>query len=167
MDEGPETWFDRADTPGVEGKDATLRAAFARAVEDLKARLGGDPAAWTWGALHTIELQHPVGRASAALAPLFNRGPFPLSGHTNTVNKGEFPEEDYRVKSGPSMRQITDLADLPRAWGVIPSGQSGVPASPHYDDLLPLWLAGEYHPLLMDRADIEKVTEGRLVLRPR
>ena len=144
----------------TETKDDALRAAFAKAVGDLASRLGPDPASWTWGRLHTIELQHPVGRASAALAPLFNRGPFPLSGHTSAVNKGEFPEEDFRIKSGPSMRQITDLGDLPRALAVIPSGQSGLPASPHYDDLLPLWLAGEYHPLLMDRADIEKVAEG-------
>jgi penicillin amidase len=83
------------------------------------------------------------------------------------VNKGEFPDEDFRVKSGPSMRQITDLGDMGRALGILPAGQSGLPASPHYDDLLPLWLAGEYHPLLMDRKDIEEVTRGRLTLRPR
>jgi penicillin amidase len=159
-------WFDRVDTPAVETKDDTLRAAFAKAVRDLGERLGSDPARWTWGRLHTIELQHPLGRASAVLAPLFNRGPFPLSGHTSTVNKGEFPEEDFRVKSGPSMRQITDLADPTLALGVIPAGQSGLPASPHYQDLLPLWLAGEYHPLLMQRADIDQVAEGRLVLSP-
>jgi penicillin amidase len=167
MTDGPAAWFDRVDTPAEETKDDAVRAAFAKAVDDLSSRLGPHPAAWTWGRLHTVELQHPVGRASAALAPLFNRGPFPLSGHTSVVNKGEFPEEDFRIKSGPSMRQITDLGDLPRALAVIPSGQSGLPASAHYDDLLPLWMAGEYHPLLMDRADIEKVAEGRLVLTPR
>jgi penicillin amidase len=64
------------------------------------------------------------------------------------------------------MRQITDLGDLAHGLGIIPAGQSGLPASPHYDDLLPLWLAGEYHPLLMDRDDIEKAALGRLTLRP-
>lgn len=167
MADGPAAWFDRVDTKAVETKDDVLRTAFAKAVGDLASRLGPDPASWTWGRLHTIEMQHPVGRASLALRPLFNRGPFPLSGHTSAVNKGEFPEEDFRIKSGPSMRQITDLSDLPRALGIIPSGQSGLPASPHYDDLLPLWRAGEYHPLLMDRADIERVAEARLVLTPR
>jgi penicillin amidase len=82
------------------------------------------------------------------------------------VNKGEFPEEDFRVKNGPSMRQITDLGDLAHGLGVIPAGQSGLPSSPHYDDLIPLWLHGEYHPLLMDRAGIEMAESGRLTLRP-
>jgi penicillin amidase len=166
MAEGPESWFDRVDTKAVETRDDVLASAFTKAVADLAARLGPDPASWTWGRLHTIEMQHPLGRASAFLRPLFNRGPFPVSGHTGAVNKGEFPEEDFRIKSGPSMRQITDLGDPARALGIIPSGQSGLPASPHYDDLLPLWRAGEYHPLLMDRADILKVTEARLVLTP-
>jgi penicillin amidase len=167
MQNGPSIWFDRADTALVETRAATLRAALARGLQDLEGWLGPDPATWTWDRLHTIELQHPLGRASLALAPLFNRGPFPLPGHTSTVNKGEFPDEDFRVKSGPSMRQITDLGDMGRALGILPAGQSGLPASPHYDDLLPLWLAGEYHPLLMDRKDIEEVTRGRLTLRPR
>lgn len=167
MARGPERWFDRVDTEGVETKDDTLRAALEKAVAELGTRLGPDPSAWTWGRLHTIELQHPLGRASALLGFFFNRGPFPLAGHTSTVNKGEFKEEDFRVRHGPSMRQITDLRDPARALAVLPAGQSGLPASPHYDDQLPLWLAGEYHPLLMDREDIERAAEARLVLRPR
>ena len=163
---GPERWFDRVDTPALETRDETLRAAFAKAVAELVSLLGPDGSVWTWGRLHTIELQHPLGRASKALAPLFNRGPFPLSGTTSTVNKGEFAEESFEVKSGPSMRQLTDLGDVAHALAVISSGQSGLPASAHYDDLLPLWLAGDYHPLLMDRSDIDRVAEGRLTLRP-
>jgi penicillin amidase len=166
MADGGERWFDRADTPHRETKAEILRVAFENGLRALEDGLGPDPASWSWDRLHTIELQHPLGRASAALRPLFNRGPFPLSGHTNTVNKGEFAEADFRVKHGPSMRQITDLGDLAHGLGVIPAGQSGLPASVHYDDLFPLWRSGAYHPLLMDKADIEKATEGRLILRP-
>ena len=161
-----ERWFDRVDTPQVENRDWVLRSAFEKAVADLTQSLGGTPASWTWGRVHTLELAHPLGRASRLLGFYFDRGPFPLAGHTSTVNKGEFAEEDFRVVLGPSMRQITDLADLGRALAVLPSGQSGIPASQHYDDLLKLWLAGEYHPFLMDRPEIEKVAEGRLVLEP-
>jgi penicillin amidase len=167
MARGPARWFDRVDTPQIETRDEVLRAAFEKTAAELEERLGPDPTAWTWGRLHTVELQHPLGRASALLGLLFNRGPFPLGGHTSTVNKGEFKEQDFRVRHGPSMRQITDLGDLTRALGVLPAGQSGLPASPHYDDQLPLWLAGEYHPLLMERAEIEKSAEARLVLTPR
>jgi penicillin amidase len=161
-----EHWFDRVDTPETEDRNWVLRSAFEKAVGDLTQSLGGPPASWTWGRVHTLELAHPLGKASRLLGFYFNRGPFPLAGHTSTVNKGEFAEEDFRVVHGPSMRQITDLADLGRALAVIPSGQSGIPASRHYDDLLKLWLTGEYHPFLMDRPEIEKVAEGRLVLEP-
>jgi penicillin G amidase len=166
MTVGPDRWFDRVDTPAVETKADTIRAAFTRAVHELQALLGPDPRDWAWGRLHTIELQHPLGRASRLLAFFFNRGPYPIAGHTQTVNKGEFAEEDFRVKSGPSMRQITDFADLARGRAVIPAGESGLPGSRHYDDLLPLWRKGEYHPFLMDRSDILKEAEGRLELRP-
>ncbi len=59
-----------------------------------------------------------------------------------------------------------DLADLERSLSVLPMGQSGHPASPHYDDMLPLWLHGAYHPFLMDRDRIERESEAHLVIEP-
>jgi penicillin amidase len=159
-------WFDRLDTPGVEDRAAIFRRAFLRAVDELAAELGPDVSSWRWGRVHTLELQHPLGRASRLLARYFNLGPFPVSGHTSTVAKMEFAEADFRVLQGPSMRQLTDFADLNAARAVLPAGQSGLPASPHYDDMLPLWLAGRYHPLPMDPAAIQAVAESRLRLVP-
>jgi len=163
---GRAAWLDRADTPAVEGRDEVFRAAFTKAVRELREALGGPPAGWAWGRLHTLELQHPLGRSSRLLGAYFNRGPFPVPGHNGTVNKAEFPEEHWRVQHGPSMRQITDFADLDAALAVLPGGQSGIPASPHYDDLTPLWLAGEYHPFPLDRAAVDAVASSKLVLRP-
>ena len=53
-----------------------------------------------------------------------------------------------------------------RSLAVLPGGESGIPASPHYADLMGLWLDGRYHPLLMDREEIDDAVEGRLVLNP-
>ncbi len=78
----------------------------------------------------------------------------------------EYDDESFRVLHGPSMRQITDLSAPERSLSVLPGGESGIPSSPHYADLTPLWLKGEYHPLLMERAAIERVAEGRQVLEP-
>ncbi|MCH9046047.1 MAG: penicillin acylase family protein [SAR324 cluster bacterium] len=82
------------------------------------------------------------------------------------MNKGQFKDETYRVGLGPSTRQITDMGDPGRALGIIPTGQSGIPASPHYNDLMPLWREGRYVPLLIDRQAIGKVAAARQVLRP-
>ena len=49
---------------------------------------------------------------------------------------------------------------------MITSGDSGQIGSQFYDNQNALWREGEYHPILMDRADIEKHAAGRLVLSP-
>jgi penicillin amidase len=49
---------------------------------------------------------------------------------------------------------------------VHPGGQSGQPASRHYDDQLELWLRGMYHPVLWTRADVEAHLESETRLLP-
>jgi penicillin amidase len=164
--EGRTRWCDRTDTPATESCDDVLRLAFERAVDESSRRLSGRPSSWTWGRLHTLELRHPLGRASWWLARYFNRGPVALAGHTSTVAKAEFPEQHFEVEHGPSMRQITDFADLDSAWAVLPAGQSGLPASKHYDDMAPLWRAGRYHSFPIQRPAVEALARARLVLTP-
>ena len=66
----------------------------------------------------------------------------------------------------PSWRQIVDLAELDASVGTHTTGQSGHPASPHWSDLVPLWGAGEYHPLPFTRPAVEAAAEATLTLRP-
>jgi penicillin amidase len=42
-----------------------------------------------------------------------------------------------------NMRTVFDLSDLSRSLFVLCGGQSGNPCSPHFEDQLPLWQAGE------------------------
>jgi penicillin amidase len=165
LERGPERWWDDTRTQAVEDRDAILRQTFAAAVAELKEQLGGAPAEWRWGRLHTLTLSHPLGRVPL-LGRYFDRGPFAVAGATSTVNKMEYRERDFRVAHGPSMRQITDFADLDTALAVLPGGESGIPASPHYDDHAALWQRGEYHPFPLSRAAVERVTAHRLTLVP-
>jgi penicillin amidase len=57
------------------------------------------------------------------------------------------------------------LSDLAKSIAITPSGQSGHLASRHYDDLVNPWLAGEYHPMLWARSQVEAETEAKLVIR--
>lgn len=163
---GHERWFDRADTPGVETRDEILRAAFRRAVHELAGQLGPEVSRWTWGRLHTLELQHPLGRGSRLLAALFNLGPVPVPGATSTVAKMEYAEADFRVLHGPSFRRLVDFADLDAVRSVLPAGQSGLRMSRHYGDQFPLWLAGRHRLVRMERRSVESEAEGRLELLP-
>ena len=141
-----------------------LRAAFRKAVNRVSTRWGPDPKSWVWGDVHTLTLPHPVGATTPLLGRYFNLGPFPVPGSNATVKKMEFRSDEFRVVSGASVRQITDFSEPDRIRSAIPGGQSGIPASPHYDDLPELWLTDRYHSIPLDREAIQE--EHRLVLRP-
>jgi penicillin G amidase len=142
--------------------DEILSRALAAAVVTL----GPDPARWRRGRLHRLRLAHGLD-AIPRLGRFLARGPFPAGGDADTVNvlapaAGVAPD----AMIGASMRAVYDLADPDGTLVALVPGQSGHPASPHYDDLLPGWLRGEYVPLATDRARVEALAEARLVLAP-
>jgi acyl-homoserine lactone acylase PvdQ len=49
---------------------------------------------------------------------------------------------------------------------VLPTGESGLLGSAHYDDQVELYLHGKYHPIWLNRADVERHAEARLTLVP-
>ena len=119
--------------------DDLLRAALADALEDLRAALGEDPAGWRWGALHRLRLAHPLA-SIPGLEPLFLAADVEFGGDEQTVMQGGFDGRDgFRPAVIPSWRAVYDLADLDRSVGVLPSGISGNPASPHWNDQTELW----------------------------
>ena len=59
-----------------------------------------------------------------------------------------------------------DVGDWDNSLAVLPGGQSGHPASPHYQDGLADWQNGRYHPMLFTRERIEKAAEGITLLEP-
>ena len=67
---------------------------------------------------------------------------------------------------GQPIAAVYDLADLDRSVGVLPAGNSGNPASPHWNDQAPLWLAGQTHPLPFSEAAVESATVALARLVP-
>jgi penicillin G amidase len=61
---------------------------------------------------------------------------------------------------------VYDLGDPNGTLVAFAPGQSGHPASPHYDDGIRPWLAGEYVTIPMDRERVEEAVEARLLLDP-
>jgi penicillin amidase len=49
---------------------------------------------------------------------------------------------------GASWRMVVELGPAPRAWGTLPGGASGDPASEFYDNCLSDWENGRYHELI-------------------
>jgi penicillin amidase len=146
--------------------DDLLHAALADALAELRERLGPDPSAWRWGALHRLALVHPLA-AIPGLGSLFTAGDVELGGDEQTVAQGGFDGRDgYAVEVIASWRVVYDLADLDRSVGVLPAGVSGNPASPHWNDQFPLWIGGEHHPLPFTRPAVEAAAVATLRLLP-
>lgn len=49
---------------------------------------------------------------------------------------------------GASWRMVVELGERPRAWGTLPGGASGSPASFSYDNSIDDWANGRYHELV-------------------
>lgn len=71
----------------------------------------------------------------------------------------------FRVGSAAPWRYVIDLSDH-SAFDMLATGKSGHFRSPHYDDLLEMWLNFEYKPRLFDPAAIEEA-ERLLTITPR
>jgi penicillin amidase len=152
--------------PGRSG-DALLREAWAATVVELRDELGDDVREWRYGRFHRLTLRHPLGGVPA-LAPLFNRGPFPTGGDADTVRMGYAPRHHAGVPFyvAPSYRQICDPSNWDNSQSIHPGGQSGQPSSRHYADYVQPYLNMQYHPMPWSRARVEDAAVSRLVLEP-
>jgi penicillin G amidase len=146
-------------------RDALLRDSLQAAYEELAAKQGTDPKAWSWGELHKAYFRHALESAAGA-ASLLDRGPVERPGDDDVVQATVFAAGSYEQTSGASYRQIFDLADWDHSVAINVPGQSGQPGSKHFDDLLPLWSSGQYFPLRYSRNAVEAVTTDRLILQP-
>ena len=129
-------------TPGGHRRTGpdVMRSAFATAVAHLAGKLGGAPASWTWGRLHSREFP------SLTQAPALGYGPRAAGGDSWTVDAAY----GYPVsRSGPSWRMIVQWTGRGRytAEGIYPGGQSENPASPWYEDQVADWWNLRYLPM--------------------
>jgi penicillin amidase len=162
-------WWDDVRTPGRETRDDMLRLAVKDADGELRKRLGGDPAKWKWGDLHTLELTNETF-GDSGIGPiewLFNRGPLKLAGGDSIVDAtGWDVQEGYAVDWVPSMRMIVDLADLDRSRWINLTGASGHAFDAHYWDQARLWARGDTIPMRFRPATIRAEARHTLTLTP-
>ncbi len=161
-------WDDRT-TDVIESRDAILQLSLDAAYEDLKGWFGDDPDEWQWGEMHLSTFRNQTLGESGigVIEDRFNRGPFPTSGGKDLVNAtGWTAYEGFETDWLPSQRMLVDLADLSRSRTTHMTGQSGHTDHPHYDDMIPIWLAGEYSPMNWTRAQIDAAAESVQTLTP-
>ena len=162
-------WWDDQTTDTVESQEDILLRALANTLAWFKENVGEDSNEWTWGAIHTSTfVSAPLGQSGVGpIEAMVNRGPLPTDGGSSTVNANGWGWGNPAVVRGHvSMRMIVDMSDFDLSLTVIPSGQSGHPFHPHYDDMMQMWLDGEYHSLWFSREAVEADAADTLILRP-
>ena len=137
--------------------DDLLTAAVDAAVNGPQAPK--ELAAWRWGGLNAVEIQHPI----LGKIPLINRWSGP--GVQEQSGSG------YTVKAvsrhhGPSERFTANLADLDQSTLNIVTGQGGNFLSPYYMDQWKAWYEGTTFTLPFSAKAVEVARTHRLVLQP-
>jgi penicillin amidase len=140
-----------------DARDAKVRAAFVRAVKDLRAEFGGTPATWRWDDAHAVVLQHELSKAVPLLGTWLDRGPYPWGGSAATVGRAGYRyDRPSIVDYAATVRVVGELGPDSglEMRAVMAAGQSGHPFSDFYDDQTPAWLAGELLPILRQPEDL-------------
>jgi len=168
--EEPEaTWWDIGQTAATETPEDIMLQALSEAVDWFEDQAGDDMNDWNWGSIHRATFRSaPLGQSGIGpIEAIVNRGPFPSDGGRGIVNALSWEWDDpATVNWHPSMRMIVDTSDFDASQTIIPTGQSGHPFNPHYDDMIPLWLNGEYHLMLFSEDAVMSAAEDHLRLMP-
>jgi penicillin amidase len=151
----------------VASRNAALAGTLQAAMEDCATLMGPDPSGWAWGRLHRQHFAHGLGRLLPTLEGYrLDLEPLPVDGSGATVGLSEYRPDDFGITIGASFRMVLDVGDWDRSRVINAPGQSGDPASPHYADLVDLWAAGGFVPLLYSRAAVDAAVAHRIRLVP-
>lgn len=161
MLDNPKSWWIHK----AGGKSNVLIKSIEDAVLWLGQKLGNDMNKWQWGKIHYITFPHAM-EIVKPMDKVFNLGPFPLGGDTDTLHQSAFkPNEPYGGHMvAPSFRMIVDMNDLSKSRSVLPPGQSGWLGNSNYDNQIQKWRDGDFYPMLWEKPQIQKEMKGKLVL---
>ena len=151
----------------------SMADALARlAGPDFQPAFGGSTSQndYRWGKLHRIVLEHPLGGPfnvppafGAVSHPLGDALPgFPTDGGFGVVDASNHDPRaqsanDFMFGRGPVNRFVAEAgAPAVRAESIWPGGTSGIPGTPFYLNLLPMYLTNDTVPLLFGRNDLQQ-----------
>ncbi len=162
------SWINNVNTDVNETFEDLVIMSFRESVKWLEEKLGKDPAKWQWGDIHQITIAHPMG-AVKILDRVFglNKGPFPMGGSYHTVAPYSYSFRDpFTVVHGASQRHIFQPNNWSENYMIIPTGNSGIPASKYYLNQTEPFLNNEYHTMPWLRQEVEARAKYRVVYGP-
>lgn len=159
-------WFDNINTDKKETFTDIVQESFSDSIAKLEKEFGSSIDTWEWGKLHTFTLHHPLGSVKI-LDRIFklNKGPYELGGSIHTIPQYAYTFlNPFKVNHGPSQRHVYDTSQWDNSFSVIPTGNSGIPASKHYCDQTKLYVNGEFHADYVSKSKVQENAEYTMVL---
>ncbi|HEY0671039.1 MAG TPA: penicillin acylase family protein [Longimicrobiales bacterium] len=124
-----------------------------------------------WGDVHYVVAAHVMGEVATVERFLdLNVGPRPHQGSPTTVNVAQYSADEVPIRTsyGASQRHVVDMANIDGAGGfILPTGQSGLPASPHYKDMFERWRNGGLWPIPLEPHAAEARAVHRMTISPK
>jgi len=168
--DGSSSWVDDIRTKEkIETLEEVLKKSFINGIEDIENIVGHNMKNWEWGRAHYLKHEHKMG-SKKVLDWIFdfNVGPYLSGGSDKSPNAGSYSfSKPYAQTAGASMRRVVDFSNLNGTQQIIPTGQSGLYNSKHYDDQADLYHSGKYRTTWFDETYIRESKEfRRLTLLP-
>ena len=162
-------WWDNINSKHIrENETKIISDAFDRTITELIEQFGPNPEKWLWKKVHTLEIEHLVGKQKP-FDNFFNIGPYPDYGGIETLNNQSFDLNKngvYKVNLAPALRRTLDFADPENAYSVSPSGQSGNFMSRYYHDQTRMYINGSVRKEMMNKKEIETNSNSKLTFVP-
>lgn len=99
---------------------------------------------WHWENLHSVGFRHPLG-VIFPLKPFFERGASGVRGGKYCLLNTDFAASGhYKIARQAAYKMILDFSDFSLSLLAYPTGQSGHPLSPAYDDQMDMFAELKY-----------------------
>jgi penicillin G amidase len=111
-----------------------LAQSLLEVVNKLTREHGPMGESWQWWRFNGSTIRHMLD------IPAFNQARLQVGGSSESPNA-------IANNHGPSWRMVAQLSQPVKAWGILPGGQTGNPASAGFNASIRDWAAGRYYEL--------------------
>lgn len=150
---------------GKQGEDIfveLLSKAAQQSLDFLHKNGTSKPASWHWANAHVLQAKGPLS-ALPLIGSLFSSEAVAQSGQGKTPRaEGGLPGAP--VKTGAVFRMVAEMSSPPQVKMVLDGGNSGHPASPHFQDQFQRWHRGDLLSIPVDEESININAAGKITL---
>ncbi len=160
-------FIDNRDTPEKESLTDLIKEAGIKTKQLLTERIGPQPAAWTWGKIHTVHFVSPI-RPKGFGSGLLGAELLPKSGSNQTLNRGGFiknTDRNFEVSWFSSFRMVADMNDSEKVMGALSGGSSARIFHPYHKSQLETWKTGQWIPYWLSEEQMLAHSQYELVLK--